>query len=108
MPYATPLTDAELAEALASLAAWSRDGAVIRRTVELADFRAAIALVNAVADAAEAANHHPDMHITGYRRVSFELTTHAAKALTWRDIELAGEIDRIVGPVDRDAKAEGA
>jgi 4a-hydroxytetrahydrobiopterin dehydratase len=96
MPYATPLTEPELVEALASLPAWTRDGDVIRLTVELRDFREAIALVNAVADASEAANHHPDMHITGYRRVSLELTTHAAKALTWRDIDLAGTIEAIL------------
>ena len=52
--------------------------------------------MNAVAEAAEAANHHPDIHITGYRRVSFELTTHAAKALTFRDIELAQSIEGIL------------
>jgi 4a-hydroxytetrahydrobiopterin dehydratase len=68
----------------------------MRRSVQVADFAAAIALVNAVADAAEAANHHPDIHITGYRHVSFELSTHAARALTRRDIELAVEIDRLI------------
>jgi len=96
MPYATPLTDAELAEALGSLPDWTRDGSTIRRVLALGDFREAIALVNGVADAAEAANHHPDIHITGYRHVSFELSTHAAKALTQRDIELAAEIDRLI------------
>jgi 4a-hydroxytetrahydrobiopterin dehydratase len=96
MPYATPLTDAELAEALVSLPEWTREGDTIRRLVQVADFAAAIALVNAVADAAEAANHHPDIHITGYRHVSFELSTHAARALTRRDIELAVEIDRLI------------
>ena len=96
MPYADPLTDAELAAALASLPGWTRDGPTISRSVQLHDFREAIALVNAVADAAEAADHHPDMHITGYRRVSFELSTHAAKALTRRDIDLAAEIDRLI------------
>ena len=96
MPYATPLTDAELAEALESLPAWTLDDAVIRLTVELRDFREAIALVNAVAEAAQAADHHPDMHVTGYRRVSFELTTHAAKAITSRDIELAQSIEGIL------------
>jgi 4a-hydroxytetrahydrobiopterin dehydratase len=96
MPYATPLTDAELAEALVSLPEWTQQGDTIRRSVQVADFAAAIALVNAVADAAEAANHHPDIHITGYRHVSFELSTHAARALTRRDIELAVEIDRLI------------
>jgi 4a-hydroxytetrahydrobiopterin dehydratase len=96
MPYAIPLTDAELADALASLPEWAREGDTIRRSVEVADFAAAVALINAVAEAAEAANHHPDIHLTGYRHVSFEVSTHAAKALTRRDIELATEIDRLI------------
>jgi len=96
MPYADPLTDAELAAALATLPEWTRDGAVLRRSVKVTDFRAAVALVNAVADAAETANHHPDISITGYRNVSFELSTHAAGAITRRDIELATEIDRLI------------
>jgi 4a-hydroxytetrahydrobiopterin dehydratase len=96
MPYAEPHTDSELASALRDLPDWTRDGSVIRRAVKLADFRACVGLVNAVADAAEAANHHPDICVTGYRNVSFELSTHAAGALTRRDIELATEIDRLV------------
>ena len=96
MPYAEPLTDDELAAALAGLPDWSRDGIAMRRSVRVAGFRSAVALVNRVADAAEAADHHPDICITGYRNVSFELSTHAAKALTRRDIELATEIDRLI------------
>jgi 4a-hydroxytetrahydrobiopterin dehydratase len=96
MPYAEPLTDAELAAALRDLPDWTRDGSLIRRAVKVAGFRAAADLVRTVADAADAANHHPDAHITGYRTVTFELTTHAAKALTQRDIDLAREIDRLV------------
>ena len=96
MPYAEPLTDAEIATGLARLDGWERDGDAIRRTVDLANFRAAIALVNAVADAAEDANHHPDIEIRRYRWVTLTLTTHAAHAITRRDLELATEIDRIV------------
>jgi len=96
MPYAEPLTDAQVADGLARLDGWDRDGDAVRRTVELGDFRAAIALVNAVADAAETANHHPDIEIRRYRRVTFTLSTHAAKAITQRDLDLAAEIDRLV------------
>jgi 4a-hydroxytetrahydrobiopterin dehydratase len=96
MPYADPLTDDEAAAALAGLPEWSRDGEVIRRSARVGGFRAAADLVRAVADAADAADHHPDVHITGYRTVTFELTTHAAHALTRRDIELATEIDRLI------------
>jgi 4a-hydroxytetrahydrobiopterin dehydratase len=99
MPYAEPLSDAELTEALRALDGWERDGRAIRRTIACSDFRAAVALVDAVADAAEAANHHPDIAITRYRRVTFTLTTHAAEAVTRRDVELAAEIDRIAARI---------
>jgi 4a-hydroxytetrahydrobiopterin dehydratase len=95
MPYADPLTDDELAAALEHLPGWSREGDVLRRTFRVGGFSAAADLVRAVASAADAADHHPDVHITGYRNVTFELTTHAAGAITRRDVELAAEIDRI-------------
>jgi 4a-hydroxytetrahydrobiopterin dehydratase len=90
------MTDDELAAALAALPEWTRDGSFIRRSVRVSGFSAAADLVRAVADAANEANHHPDVHITGYRNVAFELTTHAAGAITRRDIELATEIDRLI------------
>jgi 4a-hydroxytetrahydrobiopterin dehydratase len=96
VPYADPLDDAELSSALAALPDWTRDGDTIRRSVKVGGFGAAAELVGAVARAADAANHHPDVHITNYRTVTFELTTHAAHALTRRDIELAAEIDRLI------------
>jgi 4a-hydroxytetrahydrobiopterin dehydratase len=99
MPYADPLTDAEIDRALGDLDGWTREGDSIRRTVACADFRGAIALVNAVADAAEAADHHPDIELRRYKRVTFTLSTHAAKAITRRDVELAAEIDRLAARI---------
>jgi 4a-hydroxytetrahydrobiopterin dehydratase len=99
VPYADPLTDQEIDRALEGLDGWEREADTIRRTVACADFRRAIALVDGVADAAEAANHHPDIELRRYRRVTFILTTHAAKAVTRRDIELAEEIDRLAARI---------
>jgi 4a-hydroxytetrahydrobiopterin dehydratase len=96
MPYADPLPDEDIAAALAELDGWERDGDTIRRSVTVGGFTAAADLVRAVATAADAADHHPDVHITGYRTVTFVLTTHATHALTWRDIDLAREIDRLI------------
>jgi 4a-hydroxytetrahydrobiopterin dehydratase len=100
MPYAEPLSEPELADALARLPGWRHEGATLVRTFELGGFTAAIALVNAVAKAAEAANHHPDVLIHDYKRVTFTLSTHAAKAVTQRDIELATQIDRLASDPD--------
>ncbi len=96
MPIETPLTDTELTNALQRLPGWSRDGARLTRTVEVADFQTAVQLVNAVADAAEAANHHPDICIHDYKRVTLTLSTHDAGALTRKDTDLAAEIDQLV------------
>ena len=95
MPYAEPLSESELADALARLPGWRHEGATLVRTFALSGFTAAIALVNAVADAAEAANHHPDICVHDYKRVTFTLSTHAASAVTRRDVDLATEIDQL-------------
>jgi len=94
MPYATPLTEPEIAAALASRADWRRDGDWLVRTVVCPTFRASIALVAAVADAAEEADHHPDIEIS-WRRVTFRLTTKAARALTAKDVAMAATINRL-------------
>ena len=74
---------------------WTQEGELITRTVERPDFPSALALVNSVGGAAEAANHHPDIDIR-YRRVTFRLTTHDAGGLTDKDLALAAEINRLL------------
>jgi 4a-hydroxytetrahydrobiopterin dehydratase len=96
MPYADPLSDEAIAERLGRLTDWHREGDTIRRTVKLKGFRGAVAFVNSVAEAAEAVNHHPDITIHDYNRVTLVLTTHASKALTFRDFDLAEQIDALV------------
>jgi 4a-hydroxytetrahydrobiopterin dehydratase len=88
------LTDAELATALAGLPAWSGTTKGIERTVHAASFLAGIALVDGVAQAAEAADHHPDIDIR-WRDVTFRLSTHSAGGVTDKDVALAREIDRL-------------
>ena len=73
-------------------------GQQILAELECQDFAAAIALVNRIAEAAEQADHHPDILIHGYRRLTITLTTHAAGGLTQRDFALARAIDALVGP----------
>ncbi|HEX6140701.1 MAG TPA: 4a-hydroxytetrahydrobiopterin dehydratase [Candidatus Limnocylindria bacterium] len=95
MPYAPLLSEEALSGALRQLPEWTRDGTFIVRTVRSATFRDAIRLVDAVADAAEAADHHPDIEIV-WRRVTFRLTSKASGGLTERDIGMAQAIDALV------------
>ena len=91
----TPLlTETEITDALDSLPDWSRAGDAINRTVQAPSFLAGIELVSRVAEAAEAANHHPDIDIR-WRKVTFVLSTHSAGGLTAQDVALAREIDRL-------------
>lgn len=90
------LDDAAIQAALAGLEGWSREGDVLTRSVRCAGWRAAIRLVDAVAEAADAHNHHPDICVTGYRHVTFRLTTHSEGGITHRDVDLAREIDALV------------
>ena len=88
------LTDEEITAALGTLPGWKRAGGAITRSVELADFRAAMLFTGAVAYLAEAANHHPDVTIQ-WNRVTLTLSTHSAGGLTAADVALAGRIDAL-------------
>jgi 4a-hydroxytetrahydrobiopterin dehydratase len=72
---------------------WRREGDAIVRDVERSDFAGAIALVNRVAELAEAADHHPDILVHGWNKVRLTLSTHSEGGLTQADLDLAGEID---------------
>jgi 4a-hydroxytetrahydrobiopterin dehydratase len=73
---------------------WTREGDELRTTVKLHDFAAALAFVNSVGAAAEAANHHPDIDIR-WNTVRLVLTTHDSGGITLLDLALAGVVDRM-------------
>jgi 4a-hydroxytetrahydrobiopterin dehydratase len=87
-------------ELLAEVPGWQLgpDGRRLVRTWRAADFPAALAFFGRVAGVAEAEDHHPDLHLTDYRDVRLELSTHAAGGLTENDFILAAKIDRVKGP----------
>jgi len=88
------LTEDEIATALAGLTGWTRVGSSITRTLQLADFRAAILVTGSVAYLAELANHHPDILIE-WNKVTLTLSTHSAGGLTAADISLASQINEL-------------
>jgi 4a-hydroxytetrahydrobiopterin dehydratase len=91
----TLLSDQEIDTKLAACP-WRRDGRSIGRELEFKDFGQAMAFVNRVGDAAEAANHHPDIHLHGWNKVRLELSTHSEGGLTKADFEMAAQIDDLV------------
>ncbi|MCW3021429.1 MAG: 4a-hydroxytetrahydrobiopterin dehydratase [Conexibacter sp.] len=91
------LDDHTIEERLGPLDGWRREGDEIVTDRKLPDFAAAMAFVNAVADAAEAANHHPDILVHDYNQVRLSVTNHSAGGLTQADIDLAATIDALPG-----------
>ena len=79
-------------ERVSSMAGWDRDGEAIRKQFKFKDFAAAMAFVNKVAQAAEAADHHPDIDIR-YNQVTMALSTHSEGGVTEKDFALAAKID---------------
>jgi 4a-hydroxytetrahydrobiopterin dehydratase len=77
--------------------AWRQEGEALVRDLGFEDFAAAMAFVNRVADAAEEANHHPDILVHGWNKVRLTLTTHSAGGLTDADRAMAERIDGLVG-----------
>lgn len=61
----------------------------IRAVFATANFATAAALATAFADAADAADHHPDIEIRYPGTVRVSLTTHATGGLTTLDIDVA-------------------
>ena len=68
------------------------------RDYQFKDFAQAVAFVNTVAEAAEEANHHPDILIHGWNNVRLTLTTHSAGKLTDNDRAMAERIDGLPLP----------
>jgi 4a-hydroxytetrahydrobiopterin dehydratase len=71
------------------------DGKMIRRKWKFKDFVSALAFLNKVGEVAEQEQHHPELHLHGYRFATVEITTHAANGLTENDFVLAAKIDQL-------------
>jgi len=88
------LSTADIQEKLKGMPEWSLAGNAIHKKYIFKSFLPAIAFVNKIAEAAEQANHHPDITIN-YSQVSISLSTHSEGGITQKDFQLAGAIDKI-------------
>jgi 4a-hydroxytetrahydrobiopterin dehydratase len=86
------LSDIAIQRELGNLTGWSRRGDAITKTFQFRNFLTGIEFVSAVAKAAEAADHHPDIDIR-YTKVTCTLSTHSAGGVTQKDLDMARKID---------------
>lgn len=90
------LTDEQIDAALPDLDGWERVDGALRRSVRFPAFLAGIDAVRRVGEHAEAKDHHPDIDIR-WRTVTFVLVTHSEGGITQKDLDMARDIDGIVG-----------
>ena len=90
------LTDDQVDAALPDLNGWERADGALRRSIKFGAFLDGIDAVRRVGEKAEEADHHPDIDIR-WRTVTFALVTHSEGGITDKDVEMAKEINAIVG-----------
>ncbi|MBU3751735.1 MAG: 4a-hydroxytetrahydrobiopterin dehydratase [Mycobacterium sp.] len=89
------LSNDEVDAAAAELDGWQRSDGALRRAVTFPSFLDGIEAVRRVAEHAERTDHHPDIDIR-WRTVTFALVTHSEGGITDKDVQMAGEIDRLL------------
>jgi len=89
------LTGSEIETRLKSLKGWHYvpDQKAISIECKMKDFMAVVRKIRKIAKLAEKADHHPDLHLTGYKHLKVVLSTHAAGGVTEKDFSLAKKIN---------------
>jgi 4a-hydroxytetrahydrobiopterin dehydratase len=90
------LSEAEIGNELKSLPGWEHRDKSLCKLFRFNEFMDGIRFIARIADIAEAADHHPDMHIN-YTRVTFICSTHSDGGVTDKDIRLAQQIEQTFG-----------
>ena len=74
---------------------WQRVGNTLLKEFVLGSFTGAAKFIGKIAPRANAMDHHPDVQLYGYKRVTIILTTHDAGGITRKDFDLAAKIDEL-------------
>ncbi len=75
--------------------ALTADGKRLTRSWRVQDFMTGLDFFRRIGDIAEVEDHHPDLHLVGYRNVTIEIWTHAVGGLTENDFILAARISEL-------------
>ena len=95
--FASALPAKKARQFLKTMPDWklTANGKRIRREWRVKDFQTALDFFGRIGAVAEQEDHHPDLHLEGYRNVWIEIFTHAIGGLSENDFILAAKIDRL-------------
>ena len=93
----TPLSAREARRLLKEVKGWRliERGKALEQNLLMKDFLAARDLIDRIAPVAQKEDHHPDLHLTDYRKLRIVLSTHAIGGLSKNDFILAAKINRL-------------
>ena len=92
-----PLSPADISHFLKNIKGWSvLEDQKIHKKYHFLDFKRAMSFAHEVADVAEFENHHPDIYIHDWNKVTITFSTHAIKGLSENDFIMAAKIDQII------------
>lgn len=94
LPQPVKLNEAELAEALTTLAGWTLKRGKLHREYAFEDFIAAFGFMTDTAQVAQAMDHHPEW-FNVFNTVRIDLTTHDAGGVTALDVNLAQSMEAL-------------
>jgi len=89
------LSDNIIIEKLTRLAGWIYDNKSLQKEFKLGNFVDAIDFINKIANEAEKLDHHPDILLHSYNKVTITLSTHSKGGVTESDFKLADAIDAL-------------
>jgi 4a-hydroxytetrahydrobiopterin dehydratase len=98
------LTEVQVREA--GLDDWRQILGRLKARFRTGDFATGLALVDKIGEAAEAADHHPDITLT-YTDVIVALTSHDVQGVTGRDLQLARQISDHAAQLGVEADVSG-
>ena len=98
----TPLKGQEIDDA--GLDGWRKVLNKLVARFDTGDFNTGAALVTKIAEAADEANHHPDVDLR-YPHLTVSLMSHDVDAITQRDLRLARKISELAGAAGVSASA---
>lgn len=92
-----PLARDQAAEFLTDTPGWRMNeaGRGIFREYTMKNFTTAVSAIQKIAEVAERENHHPDIHLTGYRNLRIDLSTHAIGGLSENDFIVAAKLNEL-------------
>lgn len=94
-PGSPALSEAEIAQQLAGLSDWQLADGALQASFRFDNFREVMDFANAVAEIAEAQDHHPDL-ILSYSVATVRWSTHSAgPAVTLNDLICAAQVSHL-------------